>query len=570
MSLIRPTEPVIIDSNRPVLEQQAAIVSSFINSVGVDEFDKLLRRHKARNSLLDFTLYTKPNYHVNWHHELLCTELDDFLASPTRNRLMIFVGPRRGKSEIVSRRLPAYAFGKNPDLNVISCSYAADLAVKMSRDTQRIMDSDTYRELFPRTKLNSKNIKTTSKGSYIRTSDKFEIVDFSGSYRAAGVGGGITGQGADLAIIDDPIKDWADALSPVKKQAVYDWYVSTFYTRLSKNGKVILLMTRWAEDDLAGRLLADAKKDPDSDQWEVISLPELYDSDNEHVHPLDPRSDGEILWPEFFPEAKVRSIRSTVGTKVWTSLFQQQPKPSDGTVFKASWFKYYKELPQMDRYVVSWDMNFGNNTETADYVVGGVWGIKGANKYLVYLVRERLDFISALSEFVRVETMYPGKSYALVEGKANGPAIVSSVKDKVAGVVVFMPDSSKAARAIAVSPQFESGNIFLPDPYYKPNRDNFPWMDVVQASGINLLNAFIEEFKAFPYGSNDDMVDMTVQMLLRESNVPAWLANIEAATKEETQASTGAFDQAVAKLFGWENKIETVSENGVPRYRLGF
>lgn len=569
MSLIVGTTPQTdTGTDDSDMVRSAALVLAFIGTAGNDDLEKLLKRHKARNNLLAFTTYTKPNYHANWHHELICDELDLFLSDPNKNRLMIFVGPRRGKSELVSRRLPAFAFGKNPNLQIISCSYGAELAIKMSRDTQRIIDSDIYRELFPKTQLNSKNIKTTSRVSYIRTSDKFEIVGYEGSYRAAGIGGSITGQGADLLLIDDVVKDWSDALSPVKKQATYDWYTSTALTRLSKNGKVVLLMTRWAEDDLAGRLLADAKKDPDADQWDVISLPEIFDSENEHAHPLDAREDGEILWPEYFPESKVKAVRATVGTKVWASLFQQQPKPSDGTAFKTSWFRYFREPPQFDRIVTSWDMNFGSNTTTVDYVVGTTWGIRGADKYLLYLIRDRLDFTSTLVEVVRMNALFSNASYTLIEAKANGPAIISSIKEKIPSVIPFEPKDSKVARAVGVSPQFEAGNVHLPDMYYAPNRDRFTWALMKTPSG-NVLNDFIEEFKAFPFGSNDDMVDCTVQMLIRESHLPAWLMQASQETDKAQDSGVSQFDKSVAKLFGWESKLDT-DNSELPRYRLGF
>ena len=152
----------------------------------------------AREKLLDFTTYTKDNYLVGWHQKLICNTIDEFLDDPNRDRLMIFAPPRHGKSEIVSRRLPAYYFGKNPDKKIIATSYSADLAVAMSRDTQRIMDSQEYREVFPDTTLNSVNTKTTSRRNYKRTADEFEIVSHDGTYKCAGVCGGITGQGADL------------------------------------------------------------------------------------------------------------------------------------------------------------------------------------------------------------------------------------------------------------------------------------------------------------------------------------------------------------------------------------
>lgn len=566
IGLTKVVEPDELVDGQAGPKYQAAYVKDFFSDPRFtqEQKDEVVKRHQARNALLNFTTYTKPNYEVNWHHEIMCTELDDFLRSPTRKRLMIFVGPRRGKSEIISRRLVAYAFGKNPDLNVISASYGADLAKAMSRDVQKIIDSDSYRRVFPDTQLNSANVKNQSKGKFIRTSDKFEIVGHTGSYKAAGVGGAITGAGADLGIIDDPIKDFKESMSPVKKQAIYDWYTSTFYTRLSKDGKIIILMTRWSDDDLCGRLLKEAAANPDSDQWEVISFPEMFDEENEYQHPLDPREEGEVLWPSRYSEKNVRATKNTVGTKVWTSLFQQQPKPGDGTVFKTSWFKYFQEPPSFDRVVVSWDFNFGNDTTTSDFVVGTVWGIKGANKYLIYMTRDKLGFTEALAEVVRVHHLFPKASYTVIEGKANGPAITDVVKDKIPGVVVYMPTTSKIGRALATSPQFEAGNIYLPDIYYKPNRERYVW-------AIKQLKVVIEEFKAFPFVDNDDIVDSTVQMILREFDTPAWLQNNES-TPDAKAEPMSERDRIIAEIFGWGDKMGSTynPEEMGPIFKLGF
>lgn len=568
IGLTKAPQPIVIGGQSDQMHQ-AALVQAFFSNPAIPEEEKvkLRERYAARNSLLKFITYTKPNYKVNWHHEIICNEIDDFLRSKTRNRLMIWVGPRRGKTEIVSRRLVAYAFGLNPDLNIISTSYGADLAKANSRDAQRIIDSDKYRELFPRTTLSSTFVKSTSKKTFVRTSDRFEIVDATGSYRAAGIGGGITGAGADLGVIDDVIKDWKEALSTQKKQAAYDWYTSTFLTRLSKSGKIIILMTRWSDDDLCGRLLKEAQANPESDQWEVISFPEMADPENEYQHPLDQREEGEVLWPDMFDEKRVHQIKHSVGTKVWTSLFQQQPKPGDGTVFKISWFKYYDEMPTFERISISWDFNFGNNLEGSDYVAGTVWGHKGANKYLIYMVRERLSFMDSLGEVVRLHLKYPTASYTVIEGKANGPAIVDAVKSKIPGVVVYMPTSSKVARAFAASPQFEAGNILLPNMYYRTNRETHTW-------AIKLLPLMIEEFKAFPFVDHDDMVDSCVQMILRELEAPAWLQNVTSdASVVKTEHS--ARDLAVAAIFkdaGYGDVLGTEynPEDGAPVYRLGF
>ncbi|MBR1694479.1 MAG: terminase family protein, partial [Selenomonas sp.] len=191
-----------------------------------------IQKEQARRSMARFALYTDPRYKMNWHHRLICDRLDQWIRHKIK-RLMIFMPPRHGKSELVSRKLPAYIFGINPDASIIGTSYSADLATAMNRDVQRIIDSEIYNSLFPETTLNGSNIRTVS-GSALRNSDKFEIVGHRGMYRSAGVDGGITGMGGDYIIIDDPIKNRQDANSQTMRQHVWDWYTSTLYTRLEK------------------------------------------------------------------------------------------------------------------------------------------------------------------------------------------------------------------------------------------------------------------------------------------------------------------------------------------------
>lgn len=212
------------------------------------------RRELARRHMSDFVLYVDRNYQMNWHHQLLCEYLDR-LAQKEIRRLMVFMPPRHGKSELVSRKFPAFLLGNKPDTSIISCSYASDLASRMNRDVQRLIDSPEYEQLFPNSRLFGKNIRSTARGSYLRNSDIFEIVNHRGVYRSAGVGGGITGMGGEYIIIDDPVKNREEADSATYREKVYNWYTSTLYTRLEKDGCILLTLTRWHEDDLAGKLL---------------------------------------------------------------------------------------------------------------------------------------------------------------------------------------------------------------------------------------------------------------------------------------------------------------------------
>ncbi len=250
---------------------------------------------------------------------------------------MLFTPSRHGKSETVSRRFPAYALGRDPDAQIIACSYNAGLAADMNRDVQRIIDSEEYQLLFPETRLFGKNIRTIASGSWLRNSDVFEIVGRQGKYIGAGVGCGIVGKGFRYGIIDDPIKSRREAESETYRKHIWDWYISDFYTRRENDDAGILLtVTRWHEDDLAGRLLKQARENPSLPQWTVIRFPAVCEE--EDVHPDDPRQVGQALWPRLFDEKALADTRELVGPRDWASMYQQRPSPAEGSVFKKATF----------------------------------------------------------------------------------------------------------------------------------------------------------------------------------------------------------------------------------------
>lgn len=223
----------------------------------------------CRRTLLAFTSFTWPEYEINWHHRIIAAALDKVLDGSIR-RLMIFMPPQNGKSELVSRRFPAYVLGRKPNTRIIACSYSMSLAEDMSRDVQRIMSSSEYITLFPKTKLGE------GRDPEKRTQRQFDVVGHKGYYVAAGVDGSITGKTADIGIIDDPIKNSAEAYSETYRNNVWGFYKSAFTTRqFGSTGAIVLCQTRWHEDDLAGRLLSLAKENLEADQWEIISLPAI-------------------------------------------------------------------------------------------------------------------------------------------------------------------------------------------------------------------------------------------------------------------------------------------------------
>lgn len=442
-----------------------------------------IRLAKARKGLSYFTLHTKPDYLLGWVHKEICDELDRFLqdvADKKSPRLIITMPPRSGKSELVSRRFPAFALGRNPELQIIATSYSSDLSQRFNRDVQRVIDDEKYFDLFPNTRLSNSRVRTDSRGSYIRTSDLFEIVGHAGAYRSCGVGGGITGQGADILIIDDPIKDRAQAGSKTIRDSIWDWYTSTAYTRLSPGGGVIVMATRWHTDDLIGRLI---QRMGEGDTFRIVNYPAIAEHDELHC------KTGEALHPERYPLSTLLQIQKTIGSRDWEALYQQHPVPDGGALFKLEWFRRWTATslpPEFDHTLMSWDMTF-KDSKNSDYVVGQVWGKKGPNFYLLDQVRGQWDFVKT-KEMVRVLAhKWPRVVRKLVEDKANGSAVISELKSTVSGFVPITPTESKEARASSVTPYFEAGNVFIPED------SAAPWVP-----------HYVSELLEFPAGSHDD------------------------------------------------------------------
>jgi predicted phage terminase large subunit-like protein len=287
-----------------------------------------MQRALARRSLLDFILYTKPDYQVNWHHKVICDYYERW-AFGDIDRLMLFMPPQNGKTEIVSRRGPAWVLGGNPDAKFVSCSYAADYASGINRDVQRIIDSPEYKEIFPGTKLNEKNIRTSAHGNYVRNNDLFEIVGHQGRYFCAGRGGGISGNPMTHGNIDDILKGRQEADSPAIMKEFRGWFSGEFFARQGKQAKILITATRWTEDDAPGYLLKLAAEDPDAPQWTVISFPAIA---VEPIAPYDPRHPGEALWPDRYPLPHLKQVRA-LSEFDWAALYQQNPHNSQFAIF---------------------------------------------------------------------------------------------------------------------------------------------------------------------------------------------------------------------------------------------
>lgn len=442
---------------------------------------ELLKRRQARTCLHSFIQYINPDYIVSDFSRTVCAELDKFLVKMVNGErpvLILGAPPQHGKSDIVSRYLPAYVFGHQLNWRLAGLSYGKDLASDMNRDVQRVMMSDEYGNLFPESRLNAKRVVTIDVEAK-RNSETFELVGHKGSYVSQGVGGPLTGKKVDLGIIDDPIKNAKEALSPATKNSVWNWYVSTFLTRLSKNSGHIIMATRWATDDLSGKVIAQ------NSRAKVLQFPAIDEN-------------GNALVPELHPVDKLLETKATLGDYFWSAMYQQSPKTLGGTIFKDHGVRYYlpKDLPEkFDKVIQSWDMTF-KDSEGTDFVVGQVWGKLGANCYLLHEHRERMSFTKSKQAVVAMTERYPEARRKLIEDKANGPAIMDSLKAEISGMIAIEPDGSKIARAHAITAEWEAGNIWIPHP------DIAPW-----------IIDWVDEVTTFPAGANDDRVDAMTQAI---------------------------------------------------------
>ena len=406
------------------------------------------------------------------------------VAAGRIKRLIVSMPPRHGKSELVSRYFPAWYIGTFPDKRIILVSYEADFAATWGRKARDLLEEHGP-SLF--------GVRVSGKSS---AANRWDIEGHEGGMVTAGVNGPITGKGADIGIIDDPVKNDQEALSVTYRERAYEWYKSTFRTRIQRDGAIILIMTRWHENDLAGKLLA--AQEEEGEKWEVVSLPALAEDDD----PLG-REFGQPLCPDLFSKDALESIKKAVGSYWWASLYQQRPSPVEGGIFKRNWWQYYRRMPdKFDEIIQSWDMTF-KDTKTADYVVGQVWGRKGADKYLLDQVRDRMDFPATVQAVRNLSAKWPQARAKLIEDKANGPAVIATLKRNISGLIPIEPQGSKESRAWAASPEVEAGNVYLPDPSIAP------W-----------VHDFVEECAAFPNGANDDQVDAMTQALMRLNKQP--------------------------------------------------
>lgn len=428
---------------------------------------EILKRREARRSLLAFTEYTLPEFQPGEHHKLICEKLEAVERGDIK-RLMIFAPPRHTKSELASRRFPAWYLGRNPKKQIIAATYGHDFAADFGRDVRGILQSDEYRRLF------SVDLRQDSKSA-----NRWHTTN-GGVYITTGVGGAITGRGADIALIDDPFKNRDDADSEVYRDRVWKWYTSTLYTRLMPGGAIIVIMTRWHEDDLAGRLLEEMNNG--GDQWEVIDLKAIA---NENT------KDEQALWPEWYPLDVLKQTRKVIGVRDWGALYQQEPKPMEGTLFKRDWFNRYRETPNLMNVYISSDYGV---SEDGDFTEFGVWGVDtDFNLWALdwWYGQETPDvWISELLRLVREHKPLCSFGETGVIRKAIEPFLTKQMqRDRVFFRQEWITrTTNKVAMARGFQALAASGKVYFP---------RTDWADRV-----------IEQLCAFPAAKHDDAVDV--------------------------------------------------------------
>lgn len=456
------------------------------------ELIKLLEedaREAARESLLAFTLYTfDGEYHTNWHHRLLCEKLEAFERGDIK-RLIVCMPPRHGKSELASRRFPAWALGRNPDKKIIACSYGLDLALDMSRDAKRIVTSDTFQSVF-----RGVEVAAGAQSGYKNTADQWQIVGHKGQYLARGVGGGITGKGGDFLIVDDPIKDDAQAQSQVEREKIWRWYTKVLKTRRSKGAGILVIMTRWHMDDLVGRLVERAERDPGADQWEVLRMPGIAEESG--AHPEDPREPGEALWPAFKDEEEWARDKAE-DEAGYAALGQQRPAPEGGAIIKTIWTENrFTAIPAGGgQWFWSCDPKAGSKDPKSSRVVIQLWfqpKLRPGEVFLIDQVKGIWDQPETIAEFKRLQRLplWRNARAKLVENKADGKGIVATLKSEIPGLILVEPQGDKVVRCKAVSPYWPAGNVWLPEETVAP------W-----------IGEFVQELVTFPAAAHDDQVD---------------------------------------------------------------
>ena len=430
----------------------------------------------AEKRFIPFVKHVWPEFIEGDHHRKIAKKFED-IANGKIKRLIVNMPPRHTKSEFASYLFPAWMVGKNPKLKVIQTTHTGELAVRFGRKMKNLVDTSEFAQVFEDCK-----IAADSKAAGRWETNK------GGEYYAAGIGGAITGRGADLLIIDDPHSE-QDALSDTAMDSAYEWYTSGPRQRLQPGGAIVIVMTRWSTKDLTGKLL-NAQSEPKADKWEVVEFPAIMPSNTP-------------VWPNYWKLEELEAVKASLSEAKWQAQWQQNPTSEEGSIIKREWWKEWKEkeIPDLVHIIQSYDTAFSIK-ETADFSAITTWGVfyppnKGPHLILLDVRKGRWDF-PELKKIALEEYKYWEPETVIIEAKATGTPLTHELRQIGVPVVNFTPSkgNDKHVRVNSVAPLFEAGKIYYPA--------DKRWAEEV-----------IEECAAFPYGEYDDLVDSTTQALMR-------------------------------------------------------
>jgi predicted phage terminase large subunit-like protein len=433
---------------------------------------------KAKNDFLSFVKCVWPEFIEGSHHRHIAEKFNK-LATGELKRLIVNMPPRHTKSEFASYLLPAWMVGRRPKLKIIQATHTGELAIRFGRKAKHLIDSPEYQKIFETT------LQEDSKAA-----GRWETAQ-GGEYFAAGVGGAITGRGADLLIIDDPHSE-QDALSENSLEQAYEWYTSGPRQRLQPGASIVLVMTRWSTKDLTAKLLKQ-QKEVKGDQWEIVEFPAILD------HGPKP----EAVWPQYWNLEELEKVKATLPVGKWNAQWMQRPTSEEGAIIKREWWRTYTKdtIPPLQHVIQSYDTAYLKK-ETADFSAITTWGIyypnedSGANLILLDALKGRWEF-PELRRRALQQYKYWQPETVIVEAKASGLPLLYELRQMDIPVVSFTPSkgNDKHSRINAVAPMFESGMIWAPDQKF--------------------AEEVIEECAAFPHGDHDDLVDTMTQAVMR-------------------------------------------------------
>ena len=445
------------------------------------QYKTSLERENAEQNFMGFVKAVWPSFINGRHHKVMAKKFEE-IASGKIRRLIINMPPRHTKSEFASYLLPAWFLGKYPNKKIIQCSNTAELAVGFGRKVRNLVGSDVYASVFPNVALQS---DSKAAGRW--------ATNHGGDYFAIGVGGTVTGKGADLLIIDDPHSEQEAAIASTNPEIydkVYEWYSSGPRQRLQPGGSIVVVMTRWAKKDLTGRIVQ-SWIDKDGEEWEIIDFPAILPS-------------GNPLWPEFWSLKELEALKLELPLSKWNAQYQQQPTSEEGAIVKREWWKVWeKENPPPCEFIIqSWDTAFTKN-ERSDYSACTTWGVFNMNEdssdthiILLDALKERLEFPELKQRAMEMYNEWQPDA-CIVEAKASGAPLVFELRKMGIPVQEFTPTrgNDKITRVNSVSDLFASGKVWAP---------RKRWAEEV-----------IEEMAAFPNSDHDDLVDSATQALIR-------------------------------------------------------